>query len=97
MIENDPNFLATFYLGIHGVTKKTLREALSFYELKKSNSSRGRPIRFVAQMLIFILYYKEIEINGISDRKISNKQLAATANKIRSVALNELRRERFIC
>ena len=90
MEKRDLDFLAMVHLGDYGVTKQTLEQALSLYDLKKPPKPRGRPDRDLVQILIFYTYYQATEIEGLFERDVTNKKLAAKLNAARITILRVL-------
>lgn len=91
MNEDDIDLLATIHLGAHGISKRSLRQALSLYDVTRPSIARGRPDRVIAQAVIFTIYYQATEVLGLTEQEITNKQLAAIANSARIHALNDLK------
>jgi hypothetical protein len=82
------DFLAVTHLGIHGVSEKTLRQALSLYEKKSPKQNpRGRPDNVIGQLFVFWFYYKAIQKDGLTETQITNGDLAKSAEKIRNLTL----------
>lgn len=91
MNEDDIDLLATIHLGAYGISKQSLRQALSLYDVTRPSNARGRPDRVIAQAVIFTIYYQATEVLGLTEQEITNKQLAAIANSARIHALNDLK------
>jgi hypothetical protein len=90
MTDDEIDLLAMKHLGIHGVTKKSLREALSLYSQAEPKNPRGRPPRDIAQMMIFHIYYQATEVDGLSESEVTNKKIEAIANSARAQAHRDL-------
>lgn len=91
MNDDDIDLLARIHLGAYGISKQSLRQALSLYDVTRPSNARGRPDRVIAQAVIFTIYYQATEVLGLTEQEITNKQLSAIANSARIRALDDLK------